>query len=244
MKYLQWPGSTSTTSATLSPAFLVRGQCPMWSLTCWVWANNRLFREFQAAVPTDHECSCLWQTGMIRVARQHVSNHHAAKSWSTIQGHTRKMLLCQIEAAHFFQYDLWHSLQVNCEAFTTWGIKCFYPIQVKRWKHSEAQRGKKQDSYYLFTNGLISEKDSLAEITPVACLLHSVSSICCLPPAGLTSQLLSAICLSDKLHHRTWREAQTFPSCQSSWWAVEGRGKHFAGLCEVCREWKSPLSQP
>lgn len=94
-----------------------------------------------------------------------------------------------------------------------------------------------------FTNGLISEQDTLTEITPVTSLLHWVSPICCLPPPRLTSQLsASESCLSDKLRSRTCREARTFASCQSSWWAVEGSGGQFAGLCEVCGEWKSSLS--
>ena len=96
-----------------------------------------------------------------------------------------------------------------------------------------------------FTNGLISEQDTPTEITPVTSLslLHWVSPICCLPPPRLTSQSsASESCLSDKLLSRTCREARTFASRQSSWWAAEGSGGQFAGSCEVCGEWKSSLS--
>lgn len=75
-------------SRLLSSWYVASGRCDLWPVVSKPTAD--LSREFQAAIPTGHECSRLWQTGMIRVARQHVPNHHAAKSCSTIQGHTRK----------------------------------------------------------------------------------------------------------------------------------------------------------
>lgn len=72
--------------------------------------------------------------------------------------------------------------------------------------HSQKLREKESKmSVICFTNGLISEKDTLTEITPLTCLLLSLSPMCCLPPPHLTSLWLSASesCLSDKLRPRT-----------------------------------------
>ena len=113
--------------------------------------------------------------------------------------------------------------------------------EVKTLRFSEREKNK--PSVICFTNGLISEKDTLTEITPAICLLLSLSSTCCLPPILLTSQWLSASesCLSDKLRPRTCQEAQTFPSCQSRWWTVEECSGQIAGSCEVCSKLKSFL---
>ncbi len=146
-------------------------------------------------------------------------------------------------------FDIPHmSLQVNVKLLQHGGgdterIMWFFFIRKGHAVFSHASekvktlRSLERKKVICFTNGLISEKDTLTEITPVTSLLHSVSPICCLPPPRLTNQLLSASesCLSDKLRPRTCREAQTFQSCQSSWWTVKGSGGQFAGLCEVCR---------
>lgn len=88
-------------SCLLSSWYVAIGRCDLWPAESEPTAD--LSREFQAAIPTGHECSRLWQTGMIRVARQHVPNRHAAKSCSTIQGHTRKRLRSQIQSANLSQ---------------------------------------------------------------------------------------------------------------------------------------------
>lgn len=79
-------------SAT-SPVICLPGMSPgsgvFSSLQCEPAAE--LSREFQAAFPTGNECSCLWQTRMIRVARQHVPNHHAAK---TLRYNARSLSEC------------------------------------------------------------------------------------------------------------------------------------------------------
>lgn len=51
--------------------------CDLQPAECEPAAN--LCREFQTAFPTGRKCSYLLQTGMIRVARQHIPNCHAAK---------------------------------------------------------------------------------------------------------------------------------------------------------------------
>lgn len=71
--------------------------------------------------------------------------------------------------------------------------------KVKTFQSPELKKTEQKQNKIPF----ICSFDTLAEITPVTCLLQSVSPICCISPACLTSQLLSAVRLSDKLHPRT-----------------------------------------
>lgn len=89
MKFQQWPGSPSTTSTLLFPRYTSSGRHDLWPKESEPIVDCS--REFQAAIPTGHECSRLWQTGMIRVARQHVPNHQAAKIlWYNTRSHLKK----------------------------------------------------------------------------------------------------------------------------------------------------------
>lgn len=160
------------------------------------------------------------------------------------------------------------SLQVQIKAFTArwrWYIRDHIFFSLKKghavFSHASEKvktfRSPERRKVICFTNGLISEKDTLTEITPVTCLLHTVSPICCLPPPRLTNQLLSApeSCLSDKLRPRTCREAQTFQSCQSSWgerwtacrlvWGMQSKSppcQHSAEVSPVTRKYRTRLT--
>lgn len=103
-------------------------------------------------------------------------------------------------------------------------------------KHSLGEKERKV-LVICFTNGLTNGMDTQRQIKPVFGL--SAELTCCLLFPCLTRCMLSASesCLSDQLRLRTRQETQAFLSCQSSWW----RGQ-FAGLCKVCRGWKSSLS--
>lgn len=78
MKYIQQPfRPLCNHHRDLSPWYEASLRCDLQPAECE--PASMLSREFQTAFPTGNKCSRLWQTRMIRVARQHVPNHHAAK---------------------------------------------------------------------------------------------------------------------------------------------------------------------
>lgn len=157
-------------------------------------------REYQAAIPTDYECSALWQTGMIRVARQHVPHHHAVKSCST-RSHSKKAPSPDSVCLHFPAESL--TSHIAHWTFFSGSLWSFYNIVIKNKSVCNfpfKEWPKRKKAYVIcFTHDLISDKTPWQRSVTAWCL-HFLSS--------------------DILHSWTFQEAQTFPSCPSSWWAV------------------------
>lgn len=117
------------TSCLMSLWDVARGWCDLWPAESEPTAD--LSREFWAAIPTGQDCSCLWQRGMIRVAKQHVPSRHAAKLYNT-RSHLNKS-----PSSDSLQPNLWCISRITVKTWKHTGIKLFLiktDQPVKRWK--------------------------------------------------------------------------------------------------------------